>query len=209
MKKMEKTIVVKPDENGIKLAVEFLKNGKVICFKTDTIYGFSCDATNKVACQKILNAKGRDGKPFILLAKNTEVVCSFADNISKHAQKLMEKFWPGPLSIIVNSTDKFSTEVTAGSKTIAFRVPKDDLCQKILSELDFPITSTSANISGQQSLNNPSQIFDEFDGKIDLIIDSGIATSFLPSTVVNVASENIEVLREGAIKSTDILEVTE
>ena len=180
-----KTKVVTANADGISQTVQCLKEGKVICFKTDTIYGFSCDATNEEACKRILEIKGRDGKPMILLAKNKEVVLKYVQNVSPKAKLIMSQFWPGALTMILPAKDGFSQFVTAGKTTLGFRVPNDDLCQRILSKLNVPIVSTSANISGQPILNSATEILQTFENKFDLLVDCGVCQNSQPSTIID------------------------
>ena len=205
MEKIKETLILSNSDKDINTAIKLLKEGKVICFKTDTIYGFSCDATNKDACKQIVDIKGRENKPFILLAKNKEMVYNLATNISKQANCLMENVWPGPITIILDLKYEFCDEVTAGKNTIGLRVPNDPLCNKILTKLDFPIVSTSANISGQQPLNDFYDIFKTFNGKVDAIIDSGKVENNIASTICIATNDNLNVIREGAITTSKIM----
>lgn len=202
---MKNTIILSNNKKDIEIAINLLKQGKIVCFKTDTIYGFSCDARNENACKEIIKIKGRDNKPMILLAKNKDIVFDCIVNISTNAKKIATNLWPGPLTIIFNTKKIFCNEITAGKTTVAFRVPKDNLCNSILDELDFPIVSTSANLSGEKSLNTVVDILKVFNGKIDAIIDSGDANNCIASTICDATTNDIKVVREGSVSSLDIL----
>ena len=199
-----KTKIVKPSE--IETIVQYLNSGKVIALKTDTVYGFSCSAQNQSACQKIVNIKGRENKPMLLLVgKNTDYKKYVKTNDA--IEKLICNFWPGALTIIFENNFDFNEYITCGKNTIGVRMPKDELCEKILNNVDYPIVSTSANISNQKQLCSADEILNVFDGKVDLIVDSGVCNEFLPSTIVLADNNGASVLREGVIPKSEIEKV--
>ena len=191
-------------EEDISLAIDALKSGETIAYKTDTIYGLSCKATDSMACEKLAQIKGREGKPLILLVSKDMPLDKYVGKITDKAQKIIDKFWPGPLTIIFESTYPFCDTITCGKTTIAIRMPKDSLCEKLISGAGEPIVSTSANLSGESPLNSPMGIYEAFNGKIPYIIDSGECVSTLSSTIIAVNSEEISVLREGVITKDQI-----
>ena len=199
-----KTKIVKPNE--IETIIKYLNSGKVIAFKTDTVYGFSCSAKDENACKKIVEMKGRENKPMLLLVGEKTDYKKYVKTNST-AEKLIQNFWPGALTIIFEQNFDFNEYITCGKNTIGVRMPKDDLCEKILCGIDYPIVSTSANISGENQLNSASEILEKFDGKVDLIVDSGVCTNFLPSTIVLTNKNDVTILREGVILKTEIEKV--
>lgn len=198
------TKIVKPNE--IEKIVEYLNSGKVIAFKTDTVYGFSCSAQNEKACKKIVEMKGRENKPMLLLVGNNVDYKKYVKT-NNLIEKLIQNFWPGALTIIFENNFDFNKYITCGKNTIGVRMPKDDLCEKILNSVDYPIVSTSANFSGKRQLCSANEILEKFAGKVDLIVDSGVCTEFLPSTIVLADENNATVLREGVISKAEIEKV--
>lgn len=191
-------------EEQFNLAVDAIKSGETIAFKTDTIYGLSCLATDSFACEKLAQIKGREGKPLILLVGENMDIKKYVKHIPDKLKRVIDKFWPGPLTIIFESSYPFCDTITCGKPTIAIRMPNDRLTQKLILGACEPIVSTSANLSGQTPLNTPNAIFDAFNGKISYIIDSKVPDSTLSSTIIAIDNEDIMVLREGAITKADI-----
>lgn len=191
-------------EEQFTLAVDALNKEQTIAFKTDTIYGLSCLSTSPSACEKLAQIKGREGKPLILLISQNMSLDKYVSNISNQARKIIDKFWPGPLTIIFKAKYPFCDTITCGKSTIAIRMPDDSLCERLISAVGEPIVSTSANLSDEKPLNAPDAIFDVFTGKIPYIIDGGKPNNTLSSTIVAIDGDNISVLREGAIKKEAI-----
>lgn len=188
------------DKKNIELAVNALKNGETIAFKTDTIFGLSCIATDKKACQKLLKIKGREGKPLIILLGQNMDLKKYVKDFPLKMQEVISYFWPGPLTIIFESGYTFCDEITCGKSTIAIRVPNDRLTQQILNKIDEPIVSTSANLSGEKPLNNEEEILNVFNGKIPYIIKAEKDKVLESSTIISFKDNQIVVLREGSIK---------
>ena len=197
------TKIINPSQ--INLAVTALKKGKTIAFKTDTIFGFSCLASNKTACQNLLKIKGRENKPLIILLGKNMNLDNFVLNIPEKAKKIIGAFWPGPLTIIFDLKYPFCDEITCGKKTIALRVPNHELTQNLIEKVGEPIVSTSANLSGQKSLNSVDEIFKIFNKKIPYILnDFDNNSSQESSTIISCINDEIVVLREGKIKKEDL-----
>ena len=197
-----KTKIITKEE--ISLAVNALKAEKTIAFKTDTIYGLSCLSTSKSACERLAQIKGREGKPLILLVSKDMNIEEYVESIPAQAQKVIDKFWPGPLTIIFKAKYPFCETITCNKPTIAIRMPNDALCERLISAVGKPIVSTSANLSGEEPLDAPDAIFKTFKGKLPYIIDSGKSVSSTSSTIIAIDGDNISVLREGIIKKEDI-----
>ncbi len=191
-------------EEQFNLAVEAIKAGETIAFKTDTIYGLSCRATDSMACDKLAQIKGREGKPLILLISKDIDIKNYVEDISDQARKVIDRFWPGPLTIIFKAKYPFCDTITCGKPTIAIRMPNDNLCERLISAVKEPIVSTSANVSGEKPLNAPDAILKAFNGKLSYIIDSGEPSNTMSSTIISIDGDNISVLREGTIKKEDI-----
>ena len=185
-----------PQKRLIDKAVSLLKEGGVIAYPTDTIYGLGCDMYNKKAIQRIYQIKKRDPqKPF-------SFICSDLKNISLYAQvtnpayKIMKKYLPGPYTFILLGTKLVPKIMTTKRKTVGIRVPDNNICLSLVKTLGNPIISTSVGFSGREVLSDPSLIEETFGSQIDLTIDGGILAN-QPSTIISLIDEEIEVIREG------------
>ncbi|MCR4742294.1 MAG: threonylcarbamoyl-AMP synthase [Treponema sp.] len=191
----------KEDPNSIKLAAQYLKEGKIVILPTDTVYGFSGivdkDSDFK-SDQKIREIKGRaENKPLIQLIADAEDIKLYTKD--KIPEKLLNK-WPGSLTIIVHTKDDAPLAPHAKLPTIAFRCPGDQWLRQIIKECGSPIYSTSVNRSGQKVLDTALEIQKEFSEEVDLIITDGDKKGALPSTLVSLEGQEIKVLRQGSVK---------
>lgn len=184
------------NNNSIKKAIKIILQGGVVSFKTDTLYGLSADATCKTAVERISELKDRDNKPMLCLISKHFDITQYVDEITCDAQKLIDCFWPGPLTIIFKAKSVFCSTVTGGKDTIGLRMPDDKLCLKLLVAVRVPLVSTSVNKSGKQPINDPRLIDQTFN--VDLCIDSGEVKCTLPSTIIDCSSET-RLLREGVV----------
>ncbi len=195
-----KTIVEKTSKEAYKSAGEILKDGGIVAFPTDTVYGLGAVYTNKEAVTKIFEAKGRDeGKPLSILISDISEVSLLTDEISPKAKKLMEKYWPGALTLIFKKKDGIPDNVTAGGNTIGIRMPKSEAARNIIKEAGAPLATPSANTSGKRSAISAKDVLEDLDGKIDMLVDGGTADIGIASTVVDTTTEPLKILREGSI----------
>jgi len=185
-----------PQKRLIDKAVDLLKEGGVMAYPTDTIYGFGCDMYNKKAIQRIYQIKKRDPqKPF-------SFICSDLKNISLYAQvtnpayKILKRCLPGPYTFILPGTKLVPKIMATKRKTVGIRVPDNNICLSLVRTLGNPIISTSVGFSGLEVLSDPSLIEETFGSQIDLTIDGGILAN-QPSTIISLIDEEIEVIREG------------
>jgi tRNA threonylcarbamoyl adenosine modification protein (Sua5/YciO/YrdC/YwlC family) len=185
-----------PQKRLIDKAVTLLKEGGVIAYPTDTIYGFGCDMYNKKAIQRIYQIKKRD------LQKPFSFICSDLKNISLYAQvtnlayKIMKRCLPGPYTFILLGTKLVPKIMTTKRKTVGIRVPDNNICLSLVRTLGHPIISTSVGFSGQEVFSDPSLIEESFGSQIDLTIDGGVLAN-QPSTIISLINDEIEVIREG------------
>lgn len=188
-----KTVVLSLDE----LLCLDLK-GKVIAFPTDTVYGVGALVSDSEAIEKIYKLKSRDeAKPLAILCGNQNQIIPYVQNVSLKTLDLIEKYWPGALTIIFNKTDKLSSKITCGKKTVAFRMPNSKIALKILNTFGLMAT-TSVNISGEKELNTVDEILEVFDGEIDYIVSDSEDVERLPSTIYDSTCDKI--LRQGSVK---------
>lgn len=182
-----------------------ITRGGVIAFRTDTFYGLGADPFNQSALQKIKQLKGReDRKPILVLISDREQIARLISKRSKTFDTLVERFWPGPLTIVAEAVPELSSELTAGTKTVGLRLPDDDKVRALLRACGGALTGTSANQSGQPPARTAADAKNYFGDLIDLIIDDGAARTDKPSTVVDATSDSVELIREGTISWTKI-----
>ena len=185
---------------------DVIRAGGVIAYPTDTVYGLGADPKNIRAVRKLFSIKGRQAdRPILLLIKDASEVRDWASEVNPAAERLMKKFWPGPLTLVFKAKPNVMTELTGGTGTIGLRVPGNALTRQLLAALGTALTGTSANISGRPSLCTAREASEVIGGMVDLVLDGGRAEGGNPSTVVDVSSERPKVIREGAIPSPEIL----
>ncbi len=207
---MEKYIYLKntTDYSKLKVAGEIIKQGGLVLFPTETVYGLGANGLDEDAVKKIYIAKGRkQDNPLILHVSNFDMVSKIAKDISDIEYTLMKTFWPGPFTIILNRTKIVPDIVTAGLDTVGVRMPSGEIARALISYAEVPIAAPSANISGRPSGTNISDIFEELSDKVDYIVDGGECEVGLESTVVRVVDGVPTILRPGKISPEDIQKV--
>jgi len=179
---------------------EKLKNGAVIAFPTDTVWGIGCLPFNKIACQKIYSIKQRDGgKPLILLGEKIDDFLPYIQEIPPLAKELAEKYWPGALTIIIKKSTLLNDYVSSGMDTVGLRIPNHPVLLELLKTTG-PLATTSANLSGEPAAMDFEQTQNYAGDKVDLIInDFTIASQGIESTVIIIDNDKYKVLRQGAI----------
>ena len=193
------------DYSKLKVAGEIIKNGGLVLFPTETVYGLGANGLDENAVKKIYKAKGRaQDNPLILHVSNFDMVSKIAKNISDIEYTLMKTFWPGPFTIILDRTEIVPDIVTAGLDTVGIRMPSGAIANKLISYAGVPIAAPSANVSGRPSGTNISDIFEELSDKVDYIVDGGECEVGLESTVVRVVDGVPNILRPGKISPEDI-----
>ena len=203
------TNIKMPSNEVIGEALEILLKGGLVAFPTETVYGLGADATSNRAISSIYHLKSRPKiNPLICHVASKEMAYTYSveTNISN---LLANSFWPGPLTLILNQKkgSSISKLVTAELDSIAMRFPKNKVFEKIIRQLDKPIAAPSANISGNVSPTTPMHVFEEFNNKIELIIDGGETEKGIESTVVDARGRHPIILRHGPI-TTEMIEST-
>ncbi len=198
---------LKIEYEKIKKAAALLKEGKLVAFPTETVYGLGADADNKEAVSDIFRAKGRPmDNPLIVHIPSIALCEKYVEKIPGSAALLMEKFWGGPLTIIMKKSKRAIDEVTAGLDTVAVRLPSHPVAHALISASETGIAAPSANISGRPSPTNEKHVIEDFEGKIPCIIGSGITKYGLESTVIDLSGERPLILRPGAVSLNMIKE---
>lgn len=181
-------------------AGELIKQGKIVVFPTETVYGIGTNGLDSQAVKKLYEVKQRPlNKPISLLVSNMEMVHTIARDITEVEYKIMEKFFPGPLTIILKKKDIVPDIVTAGQDTVGIRMPSGEIARKIVEIAGVPIAAPSANITGEPSGTNLQEIKGQFEGKADFFIDGGTSELGLASTIVQVVGGKTQILRQGSI----------
>lgn len=186
-------------------ASEYIKMGKLVLFPTETVYGIGADGLNSDAVKNIFKSKGRaQDNPLILHVANLEMIERIAKDITELEYQIINKFFPGPLTLILKRKEIVPDIVTASLDTVGIRMPKNKIAHDLISLSNTPIAAPSANISGKPSGTNIDDIFEELNEKVDYIIDGGDTLVGLESTVIRVINNTIHILRPGKITKEDL-----
>ncbi len=206
--KIVKIHPTQPQPEIIEKAARVIKNGGVIAFPTRCLYGIAADAFNISAVEKVFKIKNRPlNKALLVLIKNCDAVNTLAKHIPTSAQKMMDRFWPGEVTIVFEAQPTVPATLTAGSEKIGIRLPEHPVAMALLNALDNPITGTSANLSQGSSCHQVSDLNPKVMDNLDLILDSGPLKGGSGSTVVDVTNIDPVVLREGEIPKNDIFNI--
>lgn len=193
------------DYQKLRYPAEIIKNGGIVVFPTETVYGIGTNGLDKEAVERLYRIKERPlNKPISLLVSDFEMIEKVAKNISEIEYKIMKKFFPGPLTIILNKKDIVPDNVTSGGSTVGIRMPDEEITRKLIEYAGIPIAAPSANISGKPSGIVVQDIIKEFGDKVDYYIDGGKSKLGIGSTIVKVENNNIKILREGSISKEKI-----
>ena len=189
-------------------AVEILKGGGVVAFPTETYYGLAVDPLNPLALNHLFSLKQRDiSKPILTLADDRESLASLVQDVPIIYERLMEEFWPGPLTLIFQARVNLPSLLTAGTSTIGVRQSSHPFARQLLRAFGRPITATSANISGRAAAVDAYEVKAQFGSKIDIVFDGGETPGIAGSTIVGLDGDKLKFIREGVISFKDILEV--
>ena len=196
---------VSTDSAGIALAVQSIKDGGVVIFPTDTVYGIGCNPYNKNAIDKIFKIKKRDkAKQFPILGYSKQILKQIVE-FDEIANKITDEFWPGRLTLVLPLKDDKLHKLSGSSKTIAVRVPNNKCVLAILKECKL-IIGTSANISGKKSLIDPRYLKDEI-LDCDIFLNDGPIQNSGESTIIEIKNKNIKILRDGDIHKADLVKI--
>ena len=196
-------------ERKIHQAIEILKNGGIIAFPTDTVYGLGASASSHGAILRIYEAKRRPRRLALpLLLADVSQIPSVARDMPEIAWLLAKHFLPGGLTLVLYKSPSVSSLITGVSEKIAVRVPAHPIPIALLEGLDAPITGTSANLTGRPSPLTTQEVHNQLGDRVDLIID-GECPGGVDSTVIDITTDPIRILREGAISSEEISRVCE
>ena len=205
---METVILSANQEDTAQKAADLIKNGQLVALPTETVYGLGADGLNPEAVAKIFAAKGRpQDNPLILHVTGMEQVNSLCRDIPESAYALAEKFWPGPLTMVLPARDCVPKCTTAGLPTVAVRCPDCAVTRDVIRLSGAPIAAPSANLSGKPSTTTADHVFHDHNGKIPLIVDGGPCAVGVESTIVDLTEERPRLLRPGGVTPEQLLEV--
>ncbi len=197
-----------PDKIEIEKAARVLKDGGLVAFPTETVYGLGANATDAAAVSRIFAAKGRPAdNPVIVHVSSRQQVFGLAE-VSAMAQKLMEAFWPGPLTLILPAKETVPSQVTAGLATVAVRMPRHRVALALIEAAGVPVAAPSANLSGRPSPTTAEHVLADLNGKIEVVLDGGPTGVGVESTVLDLTSPVPAVLRPGGVTPDEIRSIT-
>jgi L-threonylcarbamoyladenylate synthase len=194
-----------PDDRLLGQAAEFVRNGGVIVYPTETIYGIGSSAHSGDAIRRIQSLKRRTvQKPLLLLIRGVDQLPPLVRDVGDDARRLMAAFWPGPLTIILPAAEGLPAELTQGRGTIGIRIPSSPLCLRLIELAGAPLTSTSANLSGEAPLNSIAEMLSVLPEGVDCFLDAGPLHPSPPSSVVDLSGPIPVMVREGAIPADSL-----
>jgi L-threonylcarbamoyladenylate synthase len=195
-----------PQRDAIQEAAKWIVNGGIVAVPTDTLYGLAANPFSADAVARIFAVKGRAAERALpLVAADAAQVAAHLGRLSPMAARLVARFWPGPLTLLVAAPAGLAREVTGGTGKVGVRVPANDVARAICTMAGRPITATSANISGNPATASPDDVERTLGDRIDLLIDAGPTRGGAPSTIVDVTGPEPILIRAGAIPWQDIL----
>lgn len=193
------------DMNKLSVAAEALKEGKIVAFPTETVYGLGANALNTTAVENIFKAKGRPSdNPLIVHIADKEDLYRLTENISQKAEALMDKLWPGPLTLVFKKSSIIPAIITAGLDTVAVRMPEHPVARELIRLAAIPVAAPSANVSGKPSTTTAKHVLDDLDGRIEMVVDAGSSRVGLESTVLDVTVDPPMLLRPGGVTPKQI-----
>ena len=187
----------------IENAAEIVKGGGIVAYPTDTVYGLGCDPHNARALKRLISVKGRRKKPLPILVASPRA----ADRIAvmdRRARALASKFWPGPLTLVLEPRVRFPKSLTLGRKTIAVRCPEDRTALKLIRRCGGLLTGTSANLTGQPPCVSATMVRRCLGDRIDAVVDGGPSPRRVGSTIVRIDSRGVTILRKGPIRNEQV-----
>lgn len=186
----------RPDKKIIAEAADIVKKGGLVVFPTETVYGIAANLLDDNAITRLYKIKkGRRGKPFTVHISGIKMIEKMGCKVTRRAKALIDRFWPGPLTIILKSEN---------GKTIGFRMPANRIALEFIKTVGVPIVAPSANLSGKDAPTSAKEAIKDLEGRVDMVLDAGLTDIGLESTVIDLTAAPPKVLRVGAIKAEDL-----
>ena len=194
-----------PQRDAIQEAAKWILNGGVVVLPTDTLYGLAADPFSAAAVARVFAVKGRAAERALpLIAADAAQVRAHLGRLTAMGQRLADRFWPGPLTLLMAAAPALAPDVSGGTGKVGVRVPADAVARAICVAAGRPITATSANVSGDPATSDPDRVEQTLGDRIDLLIDAGTTRGGAPSTIVDVTGAEPTLVRAGAISWDDI-----
>ncbi|MCK5533606.1 threonylcarbamoyl-AMP synthase [bacterium] len=212
-KKLKETIVFQinskiPQLTKIRKAASVIKQGGVVAFPTETVYGLGADGLNAKACARIFLVKKRPANvPLILHVDGKEHLFDLTDKVPRETEELIDKFWPGPLTLVLHKSRIIPQIVTGGLNTVAVRMPDNLIALNLIKYAQTPIAAPSANLFGGHSPTCAQHVIDDLDGSVDIIIDGGKTNLGMESTVLDLTVKPFKILRPGGVLERDLKKI--
>lgn len=197
-----------PDPDAIKTAGKIISRNGIVIFPAKCLYGVAANALNESAVKKVFDLKKRPfNKPILVLVPNREMVSDLAVSIPTSAEQIMDAFWPGHITIVMDAKERVSPLITAGTGKIGIRMPGHPVARALVNHLSFPITGTSANLSGHPGCFNPAALDPCVIKSADLILDGGVLNGGTGSTIIDTTTSPVTLLRQGEIIFQEIRKI--
>ncbi len=191
----------RPDKAAVQRVARVLRDGGVAVFPTDTLYGLGCSGESRLGLERLADLKGpARSSPFILLVGEAAWIVGIAKSVTPLATRLMDRWWPGPLTIVLDAGPGLCEALVSTDGTVAVRLPGSILCRSLCLELGAPVASTSANRAGGPPARSAREAAAEFAGGVDITVDGGPPSSDVPSTVVDARGKTPRLIRRGALE---------
>ena len=197
--------IFKPNREGIRKAVNGIKHGNVIAYPTETFYGLGVDPCNEEAIDRLYRLKGwKEKRPVSVLINHLDKLTHLVKEIPPIARLLMNTFWPGPLTLVLKINPSFPSLISGGTGKIGVRISSNEIANKLLGELDGPLTTTSANLTGGKEAFKAEDVEGFFGRDVSIILQGGELKGIKGSTIIDVTGDKIEVIREGDLPLNEI-----
>jgi L-threonylcarbamoyladenylate synthase len=189
-----------PNPQFIRYAASWLNRGAVVAIPTDTLYALAADPVNLAAVEQIFRVKGRpDSRALPILINSIKHAAILARELPDNFFRLAETCWPGPLTIVVDASNRLPLKVTANTGRVALRWPNHEVVRRLIDEIGVPLTGTSANLSGSPTCESGEEVFRQLGDRIPVILDAGETQDMLPSTIVELRGDHWCIGRQGAV----------
>ena len=194
-----------PERAALEQAASVIHRGGIVALPTDTLYGLAADPFNADAVRRVFSVKGRLGdRALPLIAADVAQIIARLGPLSRLAEQLGERFWPGPMTLLIEAGPALPGEVTGGTGRVGVRVPAHPVARSFCAVCDHPLTATSANVSGEAASDDPDVVSRSLSDRVDLLIDAGRTPGGPPSTIVDVTGDRPRLVRPGAISWDEV-----
>jgi L-threonylcarbamoyladenylate synthase len=194
-----------PSAEDLAAALAALRRGEVVVFPTETFYGLAADALNPAAVERVAALKGRAAdSPIAVIIANRAMLADIAAEVPPAAEKLIARFWPGPLTLVLPAKKNLPAPLVNAEGKIGVRVSSHPVAARLARDLGRPLTATSANPSGKEPARTLAEARAYFTGKLDVFLDGGALAGKIGSTVAEIAGERLKIIREGEIAAEEL-----